>query len=91
MLAEALVIFACVNNSGCTETSNLYFSQNPGTKHYLEVEGEEARQFLGPRLVDDMGPILFFIGGGTSTIRLSDHLSLQGSTSNAILSWNWIL
>lgn len=87
MLPEALVIFACINNAGCTETSNQYFVYRPDVKQYIDHTGERARQFIGPKIVDTFGPMLFVVAGGRGTIRLSQYWSLQFSKQDGIISF----
>jgi hypothetical protein len=85
MLAEALVIFACVNNTGCPDTSNLYFSQNPQIKSMIDKDAMELRQFVGPKIVDIVGQFLFLAAGGNGVIRLDKNLSLNANKSGGML------
>jgi len=87
VLPEALVIFACINNTGCTETSNQYFIYRPDVKRYIDHTGETARQFIGPKIVDTVGPALFVVAGGRGTIKLSQYWSLQFSKQDGIISF----
>jgi len=91
MIAEALVIFACVNNTGCTETSNQYFLENPQVKQIIDKDAQEAKELVGPKIVDAVGPFLFVAAGGTGTIKLSEHFSLQANQTSATLSFRWNL
>ena len=87
MLAEALVLFACVNNTGCTETSNQYFVAYPEMKKYFDHTAETARQYVGPQIVDNVGPVLFVVAGGKGTVKLSHYWSLQFGRDQGILSF----
>ena len=89
MLPEALVIFACVNSSGCPETSSLYFSYRPEVKKVIDIKAKQARNLVGPRTVDTIGPLLFYVAGGTGNINLHRHLNLQISREKGILVFNW--
>lgn len=91
MIAEALVIFACVNNTGCTETSNQYFRQNPDLKQIIDKDTQELKDYIGPKFVDNVGPFLFIAAGGSGTIKLNKYFSLQASQSSATLSFRWDL
>ena len=79
MLAEALVIFACVNNTGCSDTSNLYFGQNPEVKTMIDQKLTQARDFVGPKVVDVVGPLLFLAAGGVGVIKLNEDFSVNGN------------
>jgi len=88
MLPEMLVIFACVNNTGCSETSSLYFSQNPQVKKQIDFDTEQVREYIGPKVVDVVGPLLFFSAGGTGTIKLNKYFSLQLKKDTGIISFH---
>jgi hypothetical protein len=90
MLAEALVIFACSNNTGCPETQNQYFLENPNVKHYIDNKTEDVKQFIGPKFVDTVSPFLFIATGGTGAIHIDKHFTLQGNTSGATLYWRLV-
>lgn len=90
MLSEALVIFACINSTGCTETSNLYFHQHPDVKKLIDTNAESARQYIGPRIVDTAAPMLFVIAGGTGVVHLQKHFDLRISKDSSTLSFSII-
>lgn len=85
MLAEALVLFACVNNTGCSDTSNLYFGQNPQVKRLIDQDLSQAREFVGPKVVDVIGPFLFLAAGGVGVIKLNQSFSVNGNKTGATL------
>jgi hypothetical protein len=88
-LEEALVIFACVSSNGCSETSTEYFRRKPDVKEYIDQKGQRIRQYIGPTLVDTVGPMLFVVGGGTGTVHLHDHFNLQMNKQSATLVFSW--
>lgn len=85
MLAEALVIFACVNNTGCSDTSNLYFGQNPQVKSIIDKDAKEARDFIGPKTVDIIGPFLFLAAGGNGVIKIDKNFSVNANKSGGVI------
>lgn len=87
MLPEVLVIFACVNSTGCSETSSLYFQQNPDVKKKIDAKSEQVREYIGPSIVDTVGPLLFVAGGGTGTIKLNKYFSLQLKKDSGIVTF----
>jgi hypothetical protein len=91
LLEEALVIFACATNNGCTETSNQYFLLHPEVKIYAEKRGQEIRQYIGPMFVDTVGPIVFAAAGGTGVIHAHEHVNLQVGRQAATLVLSWSL
>lgn len=87
MLEEALVIFACLNGTGCSETSNQYFAVHPEVKEVVDREGRVIREYIGPTVVDTLGPAIFVVAGGTGTIRITKYFSLQFNKQNGIISF----
>lgn len=77
MIAEALVIFACVNSSGCQETSSLYFSQHPDVREMIEKKAMKAKDLIGPKFVDTVGPFLFVAAGGTGVVKFDKYFSMS--------------
>lgn len=85
LLEEALVIFACLNSSGCSETSNQYFALHPEVKRTIEKKGQDVRRMIGPQIVDSTGPMVFFIAGGTGVIHLTRRLNLQMNKQSGMI------
>lgn len=77
MLPEALVIFAFLNSTGCSETSSHYFNTHPEMKEMVEKHGKRIEEYLGPYVIGTVGPVLHVVSGGTGTVRLNRQFSLQ--------------
>ena len=89
LLPEALVIFACVNSSGCTETSDQYLVIHPEVKKYMDKEGQDLRKMIGPQFVDTVGPVLFVMVGGTGVIHITRDFNLQVAKDKGTLTYTW--
>lgn len=85
MLPEALVIFACLSGSGCTETSGLYFSQNPEVKRMVDEDAQEVERVIGPKFVDTVGPFLFLAAGGNGMFKIDKNFSVNVNRGGSIL------
>lgn len=85
MLPEALVIWACVNSTGCSETSSHYYNINPEVRKIIEKNEKKVERFIGPHTIRTFGPIIYTAAGGTGTMRLYRDFSLQISTKKGIL------
>lgn len=85
MLPEALVIFACVNSSGCSETSSHYFNTHPEVREIVKRNERIVEKFIGPYVIQTAGPLLYVVAGGTGTVRLSKYFNLQLSTQKSTL------
>lgn len=88
MLAESLVIFSCLKSVGCSETSAQYFHTYPDVREMIENNGKKVEQFIGPSVVQTIGPVLYAASGGTGTVRINKNFSLQISLKNSILTFN---
>jgi hypothetical protein len=85
MLPEALVIFACLNSTGCGPTSSHYYNTNPAVREVVERHEKNIEKFLGPTVVTTVGPFLYAAAGGTGTIHLNKYFNLQLSKQVGIL------
>lgn len=77
MLPEALVIFACLNSTGCSETSSHYFNTHPDMKEMVKKHERKVEEYVGPYVIATVGPVLHIASGGTGTVRLNRQFSLQ--------------
>lgn len=85
MIQEALVAFACINSTGCSETSSAYYNNNPEIKEMVKVAESQVNNFIGPTIVATLGPTIYVVAGGTGTIRLHRTLSLQVNKKQSVL------
>ena len=88
MIAEGLAIFACVNSTGCTETSRHYYNTNPQAQEIVKNSEKLVKRYVGPVVIETAGPILAFAAGATGTVRLHKYLSLQVSRERATLGFS---
>jgi hypothetical protein len=86
-LEELLVVFACLNSTGCKETSNAYYSTHPELKQLVKKHEIKVRKLFGPYVIETAGPLLYVVSGGTGTVRLSQQFSVQISKENFVLSF----
>lgn len=77
MLSEALVIFACINSTGCQETSTHYYNTHPDFRELIEKDEKKLEKLIGPMVITTVGPIIYAAAGGTGTIQLNKYFSLQ--------------
>jgi hypothetical protein len=88
-MEEILVIFACLNSTGCTETSGLYFNTHPEVREIAHRGERLAKKYVGPFVIESVGPFIMVAAGGSGTIRLNKYFSLQGNKNNATLGFRW--
>lgn len=77
MLQEALVLFACASNKGCSETTTAYSVNNPQLVKNIELDTKKLINAVGPATVNALSPVIFFFAGGTSNVKLYESLYLQ--------------
>lgn len=84
-MAELLVLFACLNNTGCQETSSQYYQQHQEFRELVATEENRIKQAAGPLLTQYGGPILLAASGREATTRLTTRLYLTFSLNKQIL------
>lgn len=88
MLPEALVIFACVNSTGCSQTSSHYFNTHPDVRESIKKHERIVQEFIGPYVIQTAGPLIYVVAGGTGTVRLNKYFNLQLSTQKSTLMFS---
>jgi hypothetical protein len=78
-MAELLVLFACLNNTGCSETSSQYYSQHPEFQEFVKTQENNIKQAVGPIITQYGFPIMYAAAGKEATIRLSKTFYFTGS------------
>ena len=88
-MQELLVVFACLNSTGCSETSNAYYQAHPEFQEMLRVNERRLKNFVGPTIVESSAPFLFVAAGGTGNFKLYGDFSLQiHQYKNTLLLFN---
>lgn len=87
-MEEFLVIFACLNSTGCTETSRHYYNTHPQIQEVVKKGEKIANKYIGPTAIQVLGPAILISAGATGTIRLNKHFSLQGNKNTGILGFS---
>lgn len=88
MIAEGLVIFACLKNVGCEETSNFYYSSHPELREMVEMNEKRIRSYTGPIVINIAGPVAFMALGKTATFKLNKNFNLQMSNQSGTIIFN---
>lgn len=73
-MAELLVLFACINSTGCPETSSLYYDQHPAFRQELALREGELERELGTFTVQYAAPILGVAAGRQYTAKIYNNL-----------------
>ena len=89
MVQELLVVLACLNSKGCSETSGHYYNTHPEVKELVKEGKDSINAVLGRKFVDIVGPFILVTAGGSGTIRISKGLSLQGNKEKTVLNLTW--
>lgn len=76
-MQELLVIFACLNGTGCSETSNAYYQSHPELQRMVEMNERRIKNYVGPIVVESAAPIAFVAAGGTGNFKLYGNFSVQ--------------
>ena len=85
MLPELLVLFSCINQTGCAETANVYKKQNPSIVEVIDNVENKAEQALQPFLVQYWAPIALYTAGREGSVRLTSKVALNLNQKNTLL------
>lgn len=86
MMAEALLLFACLNNTGCAETAAQYRVYNPAPFMTAEKYTEDlGRQFMASY----WGPVLAYGLGREGTVKLHRNVGLTISQKQQRLLYSY--
>jgi len=87
-MGEFLVIFACLNSTGCKETSTHYYNTHPQMQEIIKANEQRIKHYIGPVFVETFAPMLAFSLGGTGNIRLNKYFNLQINKDSNILGFS---
>lgn len=87
-MEELLVIFACLNNTGCSEVSRYYYSIHPEVQKIAKNSEKITKKYVGSIMVETVGSAIMVVAGGTGTVKLNKYFSLQGNRNHAMFSFN---
>lgn len=76
-MQEMLVIFACMNNHGCSETSSTYYHFHPELREVVEYSERKIRSYVNPFIMDNVAPFAFAAAGGTGSVKISANFRLE--------------
>lgn len=76
-MMEFLVLVACLNGKGCSETSNAYYKAHPELQEMVHQNEKKIKDFCGPIIVESAAPIAFVAAGGTGNFKLYGNFSLE--------------
>ena len=86
-MEELLVIFACLNNTGCPEVSGHYYNTHPHARDIFRNGERVVEEYAGPVVLATIGPAVVYSIGGSGNIHLYQNFSLQISKKNVILGY----
>lgn len=91
MIQELLMSFACIHNTGCSQTSTLYYTTHPEITGIIQKNEDKAAKIVGapPQVVIYTTPALIYIVGGQASFKLNQYFSLQIKRSTNIVSFRY--
>lgn len=82
MIQELLVMAACLEGKGCSQTTTAYYISNPNTKQMIQRANTRVKEAVGPETLAISSPLIFAVRG-TGTFKLTNYWSLQLSTKDS--------
>ena len=91
MILEALTIFSCFNNSGCSETSSAYYSTHPSFRELIETSENNIRGLVGSYVVEYATPLIGTMAKREVYFKINRNLSmkLNEKTSEIVYTKEW--
>ena len=86
-MGEFLVVFACLNGTGCQETSTHYYNTHPQIREIIKTQEQKIKNIAGPVFVETFVPMAAFSLGSTATVRLNRYFNLQVNKDKTILGF----
>lgn len=75
-MTELLVILACTQGQGCSQSASAYYSSAPQVKAMANHHTAKFKEMVGPEIVA-FYPLILLVGRGRATINLDKNYSLQ--------------
>lgn len=84
-MPELLVLFACANHTGCSETSSQYYIQHPEFREFVETQGNRIKEAVPAIVTEYMAPVLWAAAGQEATTRISTRFYLTFKLDRQVL------
>lgn len=76
MLLEGLVVFSCINQTGCEESTKGYFYYNPTVLQMVEKNEQEVRKYVNPYILEYLLPVMgAFVNNAEFSLKVNKHLT----------------
>ncbi len=77
MIDEALVIFSCLNNTGCSEAGANYYSKHKSLQEQVQEDEKQIKNIVNPFIVDYILPIAATAAGASYNIKLNKECTFK--------------
>lgn len=81
MIQEFLVILACSQNAGCSQTTSSYYQTHPAVKQSIQTASDTTKKAVGPEVVA-ISPAILLMGTGKGTFSVNKYISIQITTKD---------
>jgi hypothetical protein len=82
MIQEAILAFACINSTGCTNTLNTYAYYNPEIVRNSSVYYENALELMPKAVIMYVFPVMAVVTRQKAVLKLSNNLITEVSSEN---------
>lgn len=87
MIQEFLVLLACTQNLGCSQTTNTYFQAHPEFKQMARNADKEAKKLIAPEVVL-LSPLAIYAVRGKGSFRVNKYFSLELKQDSKMIQFN---
>lgn len=76
MLEVLLVLLACTQGKGCSQTTNAYYSDHPEVKRLIKEQEQQVKRIVGPEAVA-VSPAFILMVRGKGSVHITGPFNLE--------------
>lgn len=86
-MQEIILIFACLNKTGCEETYKAYYKYNPTLVEMVKNNEQKAEKLLKPYAIDQVLPFVMAATGQEVTFNINKNFTIKNYKNNTQLTF----
>lgn len=84
-MPELLTLFACINATGCSQTSSQYYATHLVFQEFVRTQENRVKEALPTVVTEYWAPVVWIAAGRESTVRLTRDFSMSFRLNNQVL------
>ena len=87
MIIESLVLYSCIANKGCSESSTTYYATHPSLREYVEKNEKDMRKIFNPYVVEYVVPFVALSTNANYAVRITSNVSMNLNKDKIIINF----